>query len=145
RSLGEQAIMAADVAAAEGVLAERGVDLVISDLRMPGGSGLDLLARVRAAAPDVQVIVLTAYGTVETAVDAMKQGAFDYLQKPFDTAEMELRIARALELKRMRAQNDYLRQDIDAREEQDGLICISEPMRRAFELTQQVTTSRSSS
>src|SRR5262249_18255434 len=122
RSLGHQAIMAADVPSAERGLAERDLDFVISDLRMPGGSGLDLLARARAAAPSVPVIVLTAYGTVETAVDAMKKGAFDYLQKPFDAVEMELRIARALELKRVRAENDYLREEIDARGEQDELI-----------------------
>ena len=96
RSLGHDPRVAADVAGAERVLAEGAVDLVISDLRMPGGSGLDLLDVVQRGDPHTPVIVLTAYGTVETAVAAMKKGAFDYLQKPFDAAEMEVRVTRAL-------------------------------------------------
>jgi len=60
------------------------IDLVLTDLKMPGMSGLELLARVRELDADVPVIVLTAYGTVQTAVEAMKLGAFDYVLKPFD-------------------------------------------------------------
>src|ERR1700687_1473461 len=104
KSLGHEAVTAANVAAAQVILAERDVDLVISDLRMPGDSGLDLLATIQASHAETPVILLTAYGTVETAVQAMHQGAFDYLLKPFDAGEMELRIQRALALRRYRAE-----------------------------------------
>jgi two-component system response regulator AtoC len=144
RNLGHDALPAADVPGAERVLAERDVDLVISDLRMPGGSGLDLVDIVRRAAPRVPVIVLTAYGTVETAVEAMKKGAFDYLVKPFDASEMELRIDRALALQRFQVENDYLREEIETRGGFDELIGVSEVMRGVFELIQQVGPAKAS-
>ena len=144
RNLGHDAVMAADVAAAERVLGERDVDLVISDLRMPGGSGLDLLDVVHRGDPHTPVIMLTAYGTVETAVEAMKKGAFDYLLKPFDAAEMELRIERALAQQRVRIEHDYLREEVDARGGLDELIGVSPAMRRVFDLIQQVAPAKTS-
>ncbi len=144
RNLGHEAVAAADVAGAQRVLVERAVDLVISDLRMPGGSGLDLLDIVRRGDAHTPVIMLTAYGTVETAVEAMKNGAFDYLVKPFDAAEMELRIERALTLQRFRLESDYLREEIETRGGLDELIGVSEGMRRVFDLVQQVAPSKAS-
>ena len=144
RNLGHEALAAADVAGAERVLAERAVDLVISDLRMPGGSGLDLLDVVRRMGTNVPVIVLTAYGTVETAVEAMKKGAFDYLVKPFDAAEMEVRIERALTLQRFQLENDYLREEVEQRGGLDDLIGVSTAMQRVFDLVQQVAPTRAS-
>ena len=138
RGLGHDAVPAADLAAAGGLLRERSIDLVISDLRMPGGSGLDLLDVVRQADPHTPVIMLTAYGTVETAVEAMKKGAFDYLLKPFDASEMELRIERALALRRFRLENDYLREEVETRGGLDELIGVASAMQRVFELMQQV-------
>src|SRR5882724_9837248 len=81
------------------------VGLVLTDLKMPGMSGLELLARVRELDADVPVIVLTAYGTVETAVEAMKLGAFDYVLKPFDVETVELTIRKALEMRQYRSDN----------------------------------------
>jgi len=144
RNLGHEATAVADVAAAQRVLAEREVNLVISDLRMPGGSGLDLLDLVHRGNPHTPVIMLTAYGTVETAVEAMKKGAFDYLQKPFDTSEMEVRIERALALQRFRVENDYLREEAEGRSGLDELIGVSGAMGRVFELIQQVAPTRAS-
>jgi two-component system response regulator AtoC len=144
RNLGHEAIAAADVPAAERLLAERDVDLVVSDLRMPGGSGLDLVDFVRRVNPRTPVIVLTAYGTVETAVEAMRKGAFDYLVKPFDAAEMEFRIERALSLQRFQVENDYLREEAEGRGGLDELIGVSAPMRRVFELVRQVSPARAS-
>jgi DNA-binding NtrC family response regulator len=126
------------------VLEERHVDLVISDLRMPGGSGLDLLDAVQRADPQTPVIMLTAYGTVETAVEAMKKGAFDYLMKPFDAGEMEVRIERALALRRFRLESDYLREEAETREGLDELIGVSETMQRVVGLMQQVAPSKAS-
>ncbi|MFN8544413.1 MAG: sigma-54 dependent transcriptional regulator [Candidatus Binatia bacterium] len=144
RHLGHEPVAAADVAGAELLLSERDIDLVISDLRMPGGSGLDLLDVVHRSDPRTPVIVLTAYGTVETAVEAMKKGAFDYLLKPFDAAEMELRIGRALALRRFQVENDYLREEIETRGGLDELIGVSGAMRRVFDLIEQVSPTKTS-
>src|SRR5256712_13841454 len=85
------------------------IDLVLTDLKMPGMSGLELLARVRELDADVPVIVLTAYGTVQTAVEAMKLGAFDYVLKPFDLEAVELTVRKGLEMRQDRSENRYLR------------------------------------
>ena len=144
RKLGHEAIPAGDVAQARGVLAAREVDLVISDLRMPGGSGLDLLAHVHETSPATPVIMLTAYGTVETAVQAMHQGAFDYLLKPFDAAEMEARIGRALAVRRFRAENEFLRDELAEREGLSALIGVSAGLRKVVELVKQAAPSHAS-
>ena len=75
---------------AAALLDRQGFDVVVTDLKMPGRDGLALLAKIRAEQPETQVILLTAHGTVETAVQAMKAGAFDYLQKPIGSPD-ELR------------------------------------------------------
>ena len=77
---------------------------------MPGKSGLEFLRELRAIDAEVPVIVLTAHGTVATAVEAMKLGAVDYLQKPFDVDALEIVIRRALELSRFRLENRFLRE-----------------------------------
>ena len=99
---GHEVETAADGDAAARALDRRSFDLLITDLRMPGQSGLSLLRKVRAEQPEVQVIVLTAHGTVDTAVEAMKLGAFDYLQKPIGGPdELSLLATRALERRRL--------------------------------------------
>ncbi|MBM3779616.1 MAG: sigma-54-dependent Fis family transcriptional regulator [Acidimicrobiia bacterium] len=84
-------------------------DVIVSDLRMGGSTGLDVLKTARALHPRTAVILMTAFGSVSTAVEAMRSGAFDYVQKPFEIEEMEVKIAKALELRRMQHQIDYLR------------------------------------
>src|SRR5512134_2686274 len=84
-------------------------DVVVSDLKMGGSDGLDVLRTTKSLHPTVSVILMTAFGTVNTAVEAMKSGAFDYVQKPFEIEEMEVKIEKALELKRLRHELDYLR------------------------------------
>ena len=97
-SMGHEQIGVPDAPAALSLLEKRGVDLIVTDLRMPGPTGLDLLDAAQKIAPETPVILLTAYGTVQTAVEAMQKGAYDYLLKPFDTREVESRIERALAL-----------------------------------------------
>ncbi|WP_426752573.1 sigma-54-dependent transcriptional regulator [Myxococcus sp. Y35] len=95
---GHTVTTAADGDEAARLMARQGVDLLLTDLRMPGMDGLSLLRKVREEQPDVEVVVLTAVGTVESAVAAMKAGAFDYLLKPVGSpAELRLTVARALE------------------------------------------------
>jgi len=88
---------------------EGGIDAVITDLKMPEMSGLDVLNRCKQIAPDVPVIVITAFGTVETAVNAMKQGAFDYIKKPFEPDEIDMVLRNAVERRALMAENEYLR------------------------------------
>jgi two-component system response regulator AtoC len=141
KTLGHEVIALEDIAAARAMLTTREIDLVISDLRMPGGSGLDLFAFMRETTPEVPLIMLTAYGTIENAVEAMQQGAFDYLLKPFDANEMEVRIRRALALRRYQAENDYLREQIDERGGLDDLIGVSPALREVTELIKRVAPS----
>src|SRR5256714_963887 len=84
-------------------------DVVLSDLRMGGSDGLDVLRTTRAMHPTTAVILMTAFGSVTTAVEAMKSGAFDYVQKPFEIEEMEVKIEKALEVKRLKHELEYLR------------------------------------
>ena len=144
RQLGHQALTAPDVATAASLLDTHEVDLVVTDLRMPGGSGIDLLERVRRDTPETAVILLTAFGTVDGAVEAMQRGAFDFVQKPFDAGEMEVRISRALELRRIRREHDYLREATDEARGLDELIGVSPAMRHVFELIQRVAPSDAS-
>ena len=96
---GHEVTPAADGVAALGRLRARAFDLMITDLKMPGPlDGVDLLRKARSEQPEMEVIVLTAYGTVENAVGAMKLGAFDYLEKPIGSpGELRLLVSRALE------------------------------------------------
>ena len=86
------------------LIASRDFDVVVTDLRMPGADGFEVLRVTKARAPYTEVIIMTAYATVQDAVSAMKQGAFDYLPKPFDPDDASLVVARALERRRMHVQ-----------------------------------------
>ena len=90
-------------------LHEGSFDVVLSDLKMGGSDGLDVLRSSKALHPSASVILMTAFGSVGTAVEAMKIGAFDYVQKPFEIEEMEIKIGKALDYRRMRHEIDYLR------------------------------------
>src|SRR5256714_6644567 len=84
-------------------------DVVVSDLKMGGSTGLEVLKTAKQLHPSTAVILMTAFGSVSTAVEAIKSGAFDYVQKPFEIEEMEVKIEKALEMRRMQHQIDYLR------------------------------------
>jgi DNA-binding NtrC family response regulator len=86
---------AADGREAMKILAMDELDLVVTDLRMPGASGLDVLRQVQRATPETAVIIMTAYGSLETALEAMRQGAFDYLTKPFQIEQMTFAVEKA--------------------------------------------------
>ena len=144
RSIGHDCLRAGDVQTAVQILAEHEVEVVVTDLRMPGGSGLDLLDVVARSGRGTAVIVLTAYGTVESAVQAMQRGAFDYVLKPFDASEMEVRIDRALEVHRVRMENVYLREALAEAGGFDELIGVSPAIRKVFSLVEQVAPSKAS-
>ncbi|MCI0546510.1 MAG: sigma-54 dependent transcriptional regulator [Candidatus Rokubacteria bacterium] len=118
-----------------------GIDLVLSDLKMPGLTGLELLREARAAAPDVDVILLTAFGTVEEAVRAMKDGAADFLTKPFQRAQLLRVIRQALERRALIAQNRALQQRLDDLLRGGNIIGASPAFRRMMTLVEQVADS----
>jgi two-component system response regulator AtoC len=112
------------------------VDLVISDLRMPGMSGTDLLQALREQDNDVPVIIMTAYGTIESAVEAMKLGACDYIVRPFEVEALELAINRILATSQMRRQNDFLRHEME--KGWGEFVGHSIPMQKIYDLIRQV-------
>jgi len=112
--------------------------LVLTDLRMPNGSGLDVLRAARAADGDVPVIVMTAFGSIDEAVQAMKDGAHDFLQKPVDSNHLLLLVERALEQARLRTENILLREEWSRRYGFPRIIGESEVIKRAVGETQRV-------
>src|ERR1700747_2766462 len=109
-------------------------DVVLSDLKMGGSDGLDVLKTTRALHPTSAVILMTAFGSVNTAVEAMKGGAFDYVQKPFELEEMEVKIEKALEVKRLKNELDYLRGTQQDIYEFDRIIGTSQALQRVLDV-----------
>jgi DNA-binding NtrC family response regulator len=87
-------------------------DLVISDISMPGLSGLGVLKRLHESSPETPVMLITAYGSKETAIEAVKLGAFDYFEKPFNVEEVKTRVGNALAHKRLASENTFLRREL---------------------------------
>ena len=116
-------------------------DVVLSDLRMGGSDGLDVLRTTKALHPTTAVILMTAFGSVTTAVEAMKIGAFDYVQKPFEIEEMEVKIEKALEVKRMKNELDYLRHTQQDIYEFDRIIGSSQALQRVLDMVRKVAKS----
>jgi two-component system, NtrC family, response regulator HydG len=138
---GYRVILASDGNAALERLRAGGVDLVLTDLKMPGLSGIELLRAVKAIAPEVDVILLTAFGTVEEAVRAMKEGAYDFLTKPFQRAQLLRLIRQALERRELIQQNRALQQRLDDLLQQGAVIGSSPAFRRMMTLLEQVAGS----
>ena len=138
---GYTVVLAPDGQAALDRLRQGGVDLLLSDLRMPGLTGLELLREVKSAVPDVDVILLTAFGTVEEAVTAMKEGAVDFLTKPFQRAQLIRVIRKALERRDLIAQNLALQRRLDDLLAQGNLIGVSPAFRAMMTLVDQVANS----
>jgi len=112
-------------------------DLVITDVKMPGISGIDVLRRIRAQAPEVPVLVITAFGNVETAVEAMKEGAYDFIGKPFHRDQLLLSVERALERRRLATEVRMLR--IRASGVEREIIGSSSDMKRLLEISDRVS------
>ena len=108
-------------------------DIVITDLRLPDLDGIEVLKSCKRASPDTFVILITAYGAVETAVEAMKYGAYDYITKPFSMDELLLMIKRIVRLKDLEAENLLLKEQVEGRYNFSGIIGKSERMNAIFE------------
>jgi DNA-binding NtrC family response regulator len=103
-------------------------DTVLVDLRMPGKSGIDIVKAIKARHPDMEVVLMTAYATIETAVDAIKQGAFDYLPKPFTADQLQAVIQRTLRQKQISTDTQRLKAELAARTDAGDMVGKSEPM-----------------
>ncbi|MCB9727518.1 MAG: sigma-54-dependent Fis family transcriptional regulator [Deltaproteobacteria bacterium] len=125
---------------------ERGAsfDLVLTDLMMPQVDGLGVLEAVKERAPDTQVLMMTAFATTDTAIDAMKKGAFDYVQKPFKVDEIKVVIEKALDQRRLLEENRQLRAQVHRQYSFHNIIGRSPRMQQVFELVRRVADTRTS-
>ena len=131
---------------AEGLaLIEKGdIDLVITDLRMPGISGEEVLAKVRGESPGIPVIVLTGHGSIDTAVDAMRNGAYDFLTKPLSLDRLSLIVKRALAGRELEIRHSSLQQELDAKASFESIIGKSAEMQRIFQMVRKAADSKAS-
>ncbi|MBR9977669.1 MAG: sigma-54-dependent Fis family transcriptional regulator, partial [Bacteroidetes bacterium] len=128
--------------AAIALLREQHVDLVLTDYRMPDMNGQEVLREVHAINPDIPVVVITAYGSIETAVEIMKHGAFDYLQKPVELDELLLIIGRAIEHRTLVSENRLLREQLAERYSFSNIVSRSAAMEEVLNTAGRVATSR---
>ena len=134
---GYELTTAQDGARALALLAGEAFDVVVTDLRMPGASGFEVLQAVKARHPSTEVVMMTGYATVADAVQAMKQGAYDYLEKPFDPDAAALVVQRAAERKRLRDEAASLRRELEGTYSFHNLIGKSPRMLEAYHLLEQ--------
>jgi len=116
-------------------------ELVITDLRMPGVGGMEFLRRLKTTWPDTEVVVMTAYGSIDTAVEAMRCGAYDYFTKPLDRERFPIVVAKALERHALSAENKQLRDRLETRTQFDQMVGKSEPMQQVYNLVEMVADS----
>jgi two-component system NtrC family response regulator len=138
---GYRVITAADGAEGLRLFGRENPALVITDIQMPGLSGYEVLKKVKEQSPAALVIVITAYGTVEKAVEAMKLGAYDYLTKPFSRDELTLTVGKALAYEGLREENRKLREELTDKADFSRLVGMSESMREVFALVRKVAAS----
>jgi DNA-binding NtrC family response regulator len=117
-------------------------DVVLTDLNMPGMDGLALLGRLKESFPDTEVIMVTAFASIDTAIEAMRQGAYDYIAKPFNEEEMALVVGKALERSRLLDENKRLRREIGRRLDADLFLGESPAMRKVFDIIAKVAETK---
>jgi DNA-binding NtrC family response regulator len=125
------------------ILEREEVDLVLLDLMLPGISGQEVLKRIRAEDPDQVIVMITAFSSIEGAIDAMREGAFHYIPKPFKNEEVLLTIRQGLERRRLASENRELRAQLRQRYAFDNILGKSKPMTKVFELIQLAAPAKS--
>ncbi|HUO83607.1 MAG TPA: response regulator, partial [Thermoanaerobaculia bacterium] len=124
-------------------LDEGDVDLVILDVMLPGMSGMETLRSIKDSDPQLPVIIVTAYSSIDGAIDAMRQGAFHYIPKPFRNEEVVITVNKALEQHRLSSENERLKAELANRYSFSNIIGKSDTMRKVFELIRLASPSRS--
>ena len=117
---------------------KNGWEVILLDLKMPGMDGLETLRKLKEVRPDAEILMMTAYATVDTAVQAMKEGAFDYLVKPFDPEEVQIQIQKIVSHKELLLENILLRKKLEEKYQYDEIIGKSDAMQALFELIARV-------
>ena len=140
---GHEILEAENATEAIEIIRTTALSLVITDLRMPGGDGSEVLKGARAISLHLPVIILTAYGTVENAVQALKEGAHDYLLKPCDLDELRLSVSKALWVQQITLENRYLREQLSGRSGYGELVGKSQKMVQVFEMIARVAEGNS--
>ncbi|WDP92116.1 MAG: sigma-54-dependent Fis family transcriptional regulator [Desulfobacter sp.] len=120
------------------------IDLVLSDVKMPGMSGIELLEKIKALKPDLPVIIMTAFGSVEKAVEAMHKGAYTFILKPFENEALIAHIAKALSVYKIVQENTLLKDAIRSRYQFNNIIGKSKPMQELYEVIQKVAPTNAS-
>ncbi|HPW17855.1 MAG TPA: sigma-54 dependent transcriptional regulator, partial [Candidatus Aminicenantes bacterium] len=124
-------------------LAKEGIDLVVTDIKMPGADGMDVLRYARENLPDLPVILITAYGSIAQAVEALKAGALDYVVKPFDVEELKIIVGRGLAARRLKQENLLLKRDLKDRYGFEQMIGKSRAMQEIYILIEKVASTDS--
>lgn len=140
---GYEAEVAADAESGLKILLNQQVDLVLTDLRLPGMNGLEFLQAAKSANAEIPVVVMTAYGTVNTAVEAMKAGASDYVLKPFSLDEIKLVVRKALDVHRLQQENRSLREALGQRYEFKNIVAGSPRMQEVLAMVVRVAPTSS--
>ena len=140
---GLQTVSAPDAETGLKLFRENAVDLIVTDLKLPGMSGLDFLQAVKHSSSALPVIVMTAFGTVETAVEAMKAGASDYVLKPFSLAELRMVVQKELDVHRLREENRSLREALGKRYEHPNIVARSAKMQEVLATAERVAATNS--
>lgn len=125
-----------------GLLSKGGVDLVLTDLRLPGVTGLDLLRQIHESAPELPVLVMTAFASIVSAVDAMRAGATDYITKPLEADDIRHRVRQALRLRRLEAENRWLHRELTSSYSPSRIIAVSAKMREVVETVEKLASTR---
>jgi two-component system response regulator HydG len=142
-SAGHEVVVAASAIEAIETAASRPIDLVLSDLRMEGMDGLELTRRLLEAQPGTPVVIMTAFGSIETAIEAMRAGAQNFLTKPFKMSSLQVVVDRAIEEKRLREENRRLRREVSERYAFGSLVGKSRGMQELYDLIERVAPSAS--
>ncbi|MEO6259892.1 MAG: sigma-54 dependent transcriptional regulator [Thermoanaerobaculia bacterium] len=144
RREGFEVVMASSGEEALSILdADENIDLMILDIMLPGISGIDTLRSVRISSPNLPVIVITAFSSIDGAIEAMKHGAFHYIPKPFKNEEVVITVTKALEQRRLSNENERLKAELTEKYAYANIIGKSETMRKVFELIRLAAPSRS--
>ena len=139
---GYQVVTAPDVEKAIKLIRENVFDLIFTDIRMGGSNGIDVLDEARSTLPDTPVVMMTAYASAETAVTAMKKGAYDYISKPFKIEDIQLIIKNALDKRKLAKENRLLKTALNNRFQLVNILGKSEPIQKIFRLVDKVAKSK---
>ena len=121
---------------------EKNFDLIITDLKMPEMGGLELMEKVKTISPKTSVMIITAYASLESAIQALRLGAYDYIIKPLDFDDVILRIKRLMEHRELLNENEYLRKEVQEKFSVSNIIGESEPMQDVFNLIRKVAATK---